>query len=263
MYRLTGGAEKGTVGSGVTVLWTCTVLELWRSRSAVARFPLRGRSSSRVNTSTLLALKERTEDGAYAAGVRGGGFTGRTAKETVGSARGRRKRGERSLCRNEEGCATGEVNIKVATDDSSGLMEEGREEGAEPPANRAMEKVGAEARGVGMIVVGEGKTTKDQCPALGVNLESQDEQSGETPLCNVAKKQQSTTGQQQSLMMEDGEEIPRTLTEEIKKGFSLSEANQVSIKEACEILETKFDLLAKRTQVLEETEVSERRCSID
>ncbi|KAJ1088700.1 hypothetical protein NDU88_001856 [Pleurodeles waltl] len=42
------------------------------------------------------------------------------------------------------------------------------------------------------------------------------------------------------------------LMEEIKKGFSVSESNQVSIKEACEILETKFDLLAKRTQVLED-----------
>ncbi|KAJ1137719.1 hypothetical protein NDU88_004117 [Pleurodeles waltl] len=115
MCRLTGGAQKGTVGSGVTVLLTCAVLELWRSCSAVARFPLRGRSSgsSRVSTSTLLALKERTEDGAYAAGVREGGFTGQTAEKTVGSARGRSKHGERILCRNEEGCATGEVNIKV------------------------------------------------------------------------------------------------------------------------------------------------------
>ncbi|KAJ1107980.1 hypothetical protein NDU88_005365 [Pleurodeles waltl] len=46
------------------------------------------------------------------------------------------------------------------------------------------------------------------------------------------------------------------LTEEIKKGFSVSEANQVSIREACKILETKCDLLAKRTQVLEETNES-------
>ncbi|KAJ1148479.1 hypothetical protein NDU88_001314 [Pleurodeles waltl] len=43
------------------------------------------------------------------------------------------------------------------------------------------------------------------------------------------------------------------LAEEIKKGFSVSKANQGSIKEVCEILETKFDLLAKRTQLLEET----------
>ncbi|KAJ1168545.1 hypothetical protein NDU88_000467 [Pleurodeles waltl] len=183
MCRLTRGAEKGTVGSGVAVLCIRAALELRMSRLAVARFPLRGRSSSsgRVSTSTLLALKQRTEDGAYAAEVRGGGFTGRTTEETVGLARGRRKRGERSLCSNKEGCATGEVNIK---------------------------------------------------------------------------------GKSQSLMMEDGEEIARSspieamivkLTEEIKKGFSVSEANQVSIREACKILETKFDLLAKRTQLLEET----------
>ncbi|KAJ1187614.1 hypothetical protein NDU88_004389 [Pleurodeles waltl] len=114
MCRLTGGAEKGTVGSGVAVLWIRAALELWRSCSAVACFPLRGRSSdsSRVSTSTLLALKQGTEDGAYAAEVKGGGFTGRTTQETVGLARGRRKHGERSLCSNKEGCATGEVNIK-------------------------------------------------------------------------------------------------------------------------------------------------------
>ncbi|KAJ1163829.1 hypothetical protein NDU88_004281 [Pleurodeles waltl] len=62
--------------------------------------------------------------------------------------------------------------------------------------------------------------------------------------------------------MEDGEgtarfspmeEMITKLAEEIKKGFSVSEANQASIKEAGEILETKFDLLAKRTQFLEET----------
>ncbi|KAJ1126370.1 hypothetical protein NDU88_004778 [Pleurodeles waltl] len=228
MCRLTRGAEKGAVGSSVTVLW-----------------------------------KKRTEDGAYAAGARGGGFTGRTAEETIGSARGRRKCGERSLCRNKEGCATGEVNIKgksggcggvagehskvflidrsqrkkdlgvkldkkgkaeppvivrpritpslrsyfkilllVALDNPSRLMEEGREEGTEPLPNTAMKKVGAEARGVGTVVVDKGEITKDQCPALGVNLESQDEQSGETPLVTV-QKNNNAPGQRQSLMMEE------------------------------------------------------------
>ncbi|KAJ1107823.1 hypothetical protein NDU88_005212 [Pleurodeles waltl] len=42
------------------------------------------------------------------------------------------------------------------------------------------------------------------------------------------------------------------LAGQIKKGFSVSEANQAGIKEMCEILENKFDLLAKRTQLLEE-----------
>ncbi|KAJ1156437.1 hypothetical protein NDU88_009156 [Pleurodeles waltl] len=41
------------------------------------------------------------------------------------------------------------------------------------------------------------------------------------------------------------------LTGEIKIGFSVSEANQASIKEMCEALESKFDLLEKRTQLLE------------
>ncbi|KAJ1101831.1 hypothetical protein NDU88_006895 [Pleurodeles waltl] len=183
----------------------------------------------------MLALKERTEDGASAAGVRGGGFTGQTAEETVGSAGGRRKRYERSLWRKKEGCATGEVNIKgksggcggvvgehseeflieslqrksdlgvkldnegkaeppvivrpritpslqayfkilplVALEDSSRLMEEGREEETEPLANTVAETVGAEVLGVGTIVVDKGKTTKDQCPDLGVNSELQD-----------------------------------------------------------------------------------------
>ncbi|KAJ1148649.1 hypothetical protein NDU88_001477 [Pleurodeles waltl] len=153
------------------------------------------------------------------------------------------------------------ANKVVALDNSSRLMEEWREEGTEPLANTAMEKVGAEERGVGTVVVDKGGMTKDQCPAPGVGLELQDEQSGETPFVTV-QKNNSSPDQPQLLIMEDGEEIPRTspieamivkLTEEIKKGFSVSEANQVSIREACKILEIKFDLLAKRTQVLEET----------
>ncbi|KAJ1184582.1 hypothetical protein NDU88_001386 [Pleurodeles waltl] len=49
------------------------------------------------------------------------------------------------------------------------------------------------------------------------------------------------------------EEMITKLAGEIKKGFSVSEANQASIKEVFEILETKFDLLAKRMQLLEES----------
>ncbi|KAJ1155419.1 hypothetical protein NDU88_008149 [Pleurodeles waltl] len=49
------------------------------------------------------------------------------------------------------------------------------------------------------------------------------------------------------------EKMITKLTEEIKKGFSVSEANQVSIRGPCEMLEAKFDLLANRTQILEET----------
>ncbi|KAJ1085065.1 hypothetical protein NDU88_005198 [Pleurodeles waltl] len=42
-------------------------------------------------------------------------------------------------------------------------------------------------------------------------------------------------------------------TGEIKRGVSVSEANQASIKEMCEALESKFDLLAKKTQLLEDS----------
>ncbi|KAJ1174360.1 hypothetical protein NDU88_006182 [Pleurodeles waltl] len=47
------------------------------------------------------------------------------------------------------------------------------------------------------------------------------------------------------------EEMFVKLTGEIKRGFSVSEANQASIKEVCEALESKFNLLEKRTQLLE------------
>ncbi|KAJ1088436.1 hypothetical protein NDU88_001593 [Pleurodeles waltl] len=49
------------------------------------------------------------------------------------------------------------------------------------------------------------------------------------------------------------EEMIMKLAGEIKRGFSVSEANQAGIKEMCEALENKFDLLAKRTQLLEES----------
>ncbi|KAJ1087814.1 hypothetical protein NDU88_000977 [Pleurodeles waltl] len=44
-----------------------------------------------------------------------------------------------------------------------------------------------------------------------------------------------------------------SLTENIKKGFLTSEANQAEIRLACESLEKKIDLLALRTQALEES----------
>ncbi|KAJ1088990.1 hypothetical protein NDU88_002144 [Pleurodeles waltl] len=49
------------------------------------------------------------------------------------------------------------------------------------------------------------------------------------------------------------EEMITKLAGEIKRGFSVSEANQAGINEMCEALENKFDLLAKRTQLLEES----------
>ncbi|KAJ1106047.1 hypothetical protein NDU88_003450 [Pleurodeles waltl] len=48
------------------------------------------------------------------------------------------------------------------------------------------------------------------------------------------------------------ENMLTSLTESIKKGFLTSEANQAEIRSACESLEKKIDLLAQRTQALEE-----------
>ncbi|KAJ1120671.1 hypothetical protein NDU88_008833 [Pleurodeles waltl] len=44
-----------------------------------------------------------------------------------------------------------------------------------------------------------------------------------------------------------------SLSKEIGKGFSISEKNQAEIREACEALERKLDLLSLRTQDLEDT----------
>ncbi|KAJ1188763.1 hypothetical protein NDU88_005520 [Pleurodeles waltl] len=135
------------------------------------------------------------------------------------------------------------------------------EEGAQPSVIMAMEKVGAEVRVEETVVLDKGEKIKDQCPDSAVNSESQEEQSGETPPVTMVNNNHAP-GISQSLRMEDGEgtarfspmeEMITKLVEDIKNGFSVSEANQASIKEVCEILETKFDLLSKRTQFLEDT----------
>ncbi|KAJ1178580.1 hypothetical protein NDU88_003825 [Pleurodeles waltl] len=147
----------------------------------------------------------------------------------------------------------------VASEDFSRLMEV--EEGAQPFVIMAMEKVGAEVRVEETVVLDKGEKIKDQCTVSAVNSESQEEQSDETPPVTMVNNNHAP-GISQLLRMEDGEgtvrfspmeEMITKLAEEIKKGFSVSKANQASIKEACEILETKFDLLAKRMQFLEET----------
>ncbi|KAJ1081274.1 hypothetical protein NDU88_001456 [Pleurodeles waltl] len=270
MCRLTGGVVEGRVSAAGAVLWSRAALELRKTRSAVVRFPLRGRSSGsnsssgRVSTSTLLTLEQRVDDGAYsayAAEVKGGSSTAQTAEETVGlvRSRGRRRRGEKSLSSSKETAPSGEVNVRVVSDDFRRLMEV--EEGAQPSVIMAMEKVGAEVRVEETVVLDKGEKTKDQCPVSAVNSESQEEQSGETPPVTMVNNNHAP-GISQLLRMEDGEGTARVspmeemitrLAEEIKKGFSVSEANQASIKEGCEILETKFDLLARRTQFLEET----------
>ncbi|KAJ1204438.1 hypothetical protein NDU88_008216 [Pleurodeles waltl] len=49
------------------------------------------------------------------------------------------------------------------------------------------------------------------------------------------------------------ESMLASLTESIKKGFLTSEANQAEIRLSCDSLEKKIDLLALRTQALEES----------
>ncbi|KAJ1142751.1 hypothetical protein NDU88_009064 [Pleurodeles waltl] len=44
-----------------------------------------------------------------------------------------------------------------------------------------------------------------------------------------------------------------SLSKDIGKGFSISETNQLEIREACEALEKKLDLLSLKTQALEVT----------
>ncbi|KAJ1171764.1 hypothetical protein NDU88_003622 [Pleurodeles waltl] len=290
MCQLTGGVVEGTVGAAGAVLWSPAALELWKTRSAVARFPLRGRSSGsssgRASTSTLLTLEQRVDDGtygAYVAGVKGRSSTAQTAEETVGLVRGRRKRGEKSLSSSKETGPTGEVNTNGKSGRCGGVTGEYPEEVPSvspqwkkcfaaklvkkgkvdspviarpkitpslrlfqnPPlsgvrqfqqayesrgrgtalCNYGDEKVGAEVRVEETVVLDKGEKIKDQCPVSAFNSESQEEQSGEIP----------------PVTMVNNNHAP------------VSEANQASTKEACEILETKFNLLAKRMQFLEET----------
>ncbi|KAJ1145443.1 hypothetical protein NDU88_011729 [Pleurodeles waltl] len=146
----------------------------------------------------------------------------------------------------------------VASDDCSRFT--GPEEGTQPSVIKMMEEVGTEVR-VEEMAVGDKSGKKDRCPVLAVDLESQEEQTGESPPGPMGNNNHAP-GISQPLRVEVGEgtarlspmeEMIMKLAEEIKKGFSVSKANQASIKEVCEILETKFDLLAKTTQLLEET----------
>ncbi|KAJ1156823.1 hypothetical protein NDU88_009540 [Pleurodeles waltl] len=113
-----------------------------------------------------------------------------------------------------------------------------------------------------MVTRDKGEKTKDQSLSLDAIAVSQEDQSGKTPPITMENNNRPVSTMQ-LLRTEDGEgdarsppieEMITKLTEEIKKAFSLSEANQVSIREACEMLEAKFDLLANRTQILEEKE---------
>ncbi|KAJ1165128.1 hypothetical protein NDU88_005557 [Pleurodeles waltl] len=120
MCRLTEGVVKATVGTAGAVLWMRAALELRRTRSAVARFPLRGWSSGsssgggRVSTSIVLALKQRAEEGAQADGAEEGSSTAQITEESNGAVRGRgrRRQGEESLCCIKETALTGEANFR-------------------------------------------------------------------------------------------------------------------------------------------------------
>ncbi|KAJ1177226.1 hypothetical protein NDU88_002487 [Pleurodeles waltl] len=99
----------------------------------------------------------------------------------------------------------------------------GLEEGTQPAVNVRMEVVPIEGS-VGTAGENDGEE-KEKCSAAVVDLNLQ----------------------------EDRTVMIVKLTGEIKRGFSVSEANQASIKEMFEALESKFDLLAKRTQLLEDS----------
>ncbi|KAJ1172175.1 hypothetical protein NDU88_004025 [Pleurodeles waltl] len=136
----------------------------------------------------------------------------------------------------------------------------GPEERAQPSLSKMMEVVQTEVT-VEMAVVDNSGGKKDQCSVSAVDLNLQKNQTGE-PSPVLMGNDNHVFGFAQTSMVEDGggsarlspmEEMITKLAGEIKKGFSVSEANQAGIKEMCKILEKKIDILAKRTQLLEES----------
>ncbi|KAJ1156531.1 hypothetical protein NDU88_009250 [Pleurodeles waltl] len=296
-------------------------LELRRTNSPVARFPLRGRSSGsssgggRVSTSIVLALKQRAEEGAQADGAEEGNSTAHITEELSGAVRGRgrRRQGEKSLFCSKDTAITGEANFRgnsggrggvigdylrevsseslrlkkflgtklvkngkvdppesactkitpslrsyfkilpsVAADDPKRSMEVEGEEVVQSSVITAMEKAGVERGAEETVTRDKVGKTKDQSPMLVAMAVSQEEQSGKTPRITMENNNRPVATMQ-LFRTEDGEgnarsspieEMITKLTEEIKKGFLVSEANQVSIRGACEMLEAKFDLLA-------------------
>ncbi|KAJ1215902.1 hypothetical protein NDU88_003509 [Pleurodeles waltl] len=135
----------------------------------------------------------------------------------------------------------------------------GLEEGAQPSVSKRMEVVQIE---VNVETAGENsRGEKDQCSAAVVDLNLQKDQTGEPSQVLTGNDNAGLGFLQMSRMEETGgsvclsptEEMTVKLTGEIKRGFSVSKANQASIMEMCEALESKFDLLAKRTQLLEDS----------
>ncbi|KAJ1082952.1 hypothetical protein NDU88_003113 [Pleurodeles waltl] len=100
MCRLTG-TQVNSSGTAGAVLWQLAALELRKTRLAVARFPLRGRSSGsnrrsgRVSTSSLLPQKLRVDEeahGAFLSSVKKGSQVAQAVEEVVGLVRGRGRR---------------------------------------------------------------------------------------------------------------------------------------------------------------------------
>ncbi|KAJ1169384.1 hypothetical protein NDU88_001277 [Pleurodeles waltl] len=102
---------------------------------------------------------------------------------------------------------------------------------------------------------------KDQCSVSAVDFNLQEDQTGEPSPVLMGNADHALGFAQTSRMEEGGgtvslspmEEMIPKLAGKIKRGFSVSGANQADIKEMCETLKNKFDLLAKRTQLLEES----------
>ncbi|KAJ1099109.1 hypothetical protein NDU88_004213 [Pleurodeles waltl] len=137
-----------------------------------------------------------------------------------------------------------------SADDSTRLM--GLQEGAQPFVSKWMEVVPIE---VSVETAGDNSGgEKDQCSAAVVDLNLQEDQTGE-PSPVLMGNDNVVLGFLQMLRMEavclsPTEEMIVKLKGEIKRCFSVSEASQAGIKEI-EALENTFDLLAKRTQLLE------------
>ncbi|KAJ1119509.1 hypothetical protein NDU88_007694 [Pleurodeles waltl] len=93
--------EDDTSGAAGVVLWQCAALVLRKTRSAVARFPRRGRSScsnrrsGRASTSSLLPQERRVDEEAHKTFlpiVKKGSQAAQAVEEAAGLVRGRGRR---------------------------------------------------------------------------------------------------------------------------------------------------------------------------
>ncbi|KAJ1173029.1 hypothetical protein NDU88_004871 [Pleurodeles waltl] len=297
-------ACRGASGAAGAVLWQLTALELRKTRLAVARFPLRGRSSGsnrrsgRASTSSLLPQELRVDEeahGAFLPIVKKGSQAAQAVEEAAGlvRGRGRRRLWEKNPDSLKKSGPSREVNLGGKTGECGGvscdflketplvsshhetffgakLVKRGK---ADSPVNvrpkitpslrsyfKILPLVASEVS-VEMAVGDKSGGKKDQCSVPAVDLNLQEDQTGEPSTVPMGNDNHALAFLQ-TLRVEDGggtarlspmEEMITKLAGEIKKGFSASKVNQAGIKEMCKILENKFDLLAKRTQLLEES----------